>query len=54
MKKKITKKEFIKKAKGLGYEPHKNNIDKAVPIDKICGTVKTKYRIPIEKLFTSC
>lgn len=54
MRREITKREFIKKARSLGYEPHKNNIHNAKSIDKVCGTVKAKYRTPTEELLAPC
>lgn len=42
--------EFIAKAKKAGIRIHKNNINKAKPLSKVCGNLKTKYPCSIEEL----
>ncbi len=43
MKKGISRKDFIKKAKDRNIKVHKNNIHKAKSIDRICGSIESKY-----------
>jgi len=42
--------EFIKKAESEGVEIRKNNIRNAKPLNKVCGSIKTKYSIPFREL----
>lgn len=47
---KMTKEQFIKKAKKGGLKIHKNNIQKAKPIYRVCGNLSTKHPTSPEKL----
>ena len=46
----MTKKQFLEKAKKEGLEIRKNNIDKAKPLDEVCGNLTNKYPTAPEKL----
>jgi len=46
----MTKKLFMKKAKEVGLKVHKNNIFRAKPLNRICGSLKAKYPTSVEKL----
>ena len=46
----MTKKQFIKKAQREGLEIRKNNIQRAKPLDQVCGNLATKYPTSPEKL----
>ena len=48
--KKMTRETFLKKAKKEKLKIHKNNINKAEPLHKVCGNLKTKYPASIEVL----
>lgn len=43
-------KEIVKRAKGNGFNLYKNNIDKAKPINRICGAIKSKGNYSAEDL----
>ena len=41
---------IVKKAKEKGFNIHKNNIDRAQPVKKICGSTKSRYPLTTEEL----
>lgn len=43
-------KEIVRRAKGNGVCLYKNNIDKAKPINRICGVIKSKNNYSAEDL----
>jgi hypothetical protein len=50
MKRGVTREEFLKKAKRQRIIVHKNNVKKAKPLAKICGSITTSYPTRTEEL----
>ncbi len=42
--------EIVERAKKSGVDLYKNNIDKAKPVDKICGVIKSLHPFSTEDL----
>ena len=43
--------KIVRKARQKGFMLYKNNINKAKPVDRICGVIKSKYPYSTEDLF---
>ena len=45
-----TRKQFLKKAEKRNITVHKNNINRAKPLERICGSIKARHSSSTEEL----